>query len=79
MGGLPGDSRNRQLWEGERCPKDGPPSLLRDHTVFDLEHLNLSRHRCDITWQLPRRQVSRCGHVFRGAPAWEGLSTHFTK
>ena len=42
-------------------------------------HLNVFQHRCELTCRLPRSQCRPRGHVFRGRPPWEGLSTHFTR
>ena len=69
-----------KLWELVRCPQDTGLVFCYDHTeVLTWRHLNVFRHRCEITCRLPRGKCRQCGHVFRVRPPWEGLSTHFTK
>jgi transposase len=69
-----------RLWDSLRCPKDGGLVFCYDHTeTLSWRHLNVFQHRCEITCRLPRGKCRQCGHVFRVAPPWEGLSTHFSK
>ena len=69
-----------RVWESLRCPKDGGLVFCYDHTeVLSWRHLNVFQHRCEITCRLPRGKCRQCGHVFRVAPPWEGLSSHFSK
>src|ERR1700750_903398 len=69
-----------QVWEGQRCPKDGGLVFCYDHTEEVVwRHLNVFQHRCEIHCRLPRGKCRECGHIFRVRPPWEGLSMHSTK
>jgi transposase len=70
-----------QLWEGERCPRDGAqPVVCHDHVELRRwRHLNVFNKECVIECALPRGRCSLCGHTYRVTPPWEGLSKHFSK
>lgn len=69
-----------ELWESLHCGKDGGRVSCYDHTEeLRWRHLNVFQHRCEITCRLPRGKCSKCGHIFRVRPPWEGLSSHFSK
>lgn len=69
-----------RLWEQVCCPKDGSLVTCYDHPeTLTWRHLNIFQHCCEITCRLPRGKCSKCGHVFRVRPPWEGLSKHFTR
>lgn len=69
-----------ELWEQQRCPKDGGRVSCYDHVdVLKWRHLNVFEHRCEIHCRLPRGRCGQCGHIYRIRPPWEGLSIHFTK
>jgi transposase len=70
----------RQLWEQQRCPKDGGRVTCYDHVEgLTWRHLNVFEHGCEIQCRLPRGKCDQCGHIYRVRPPWEGLSFHFTK
>jgi len=70
----------QQLWDNQRCPKDGSFVFCYDHTEeLVWRHLNVFQHRCEIRCRLPRGKCRQCGHIYRVRPPWEGLSLHFTR